>query len=367
MGNIHNIYNDIADTINPNSNLDTLGQNLSNTDYDWELLVKVGSGQLILPTIYCHLKRKDLLKFLPEDLQEYLEEITRINRNRNKTILEEVESISSLFSTHEVEHVFLKGTALLVSGYYKDLGERMIGDIDILVNANQLHDAQKLLLNHGYDEVETTFGFDFFEHKHLARLIPKTKLAAVEVHRKLLLKSVKNTLQTEQILDNKQFVSGIPICSDEDLLIHTVLNFQVNDYGYYYNYLGLRNAYDTLIVSERISEPDLNVLISHKYIRSFFDKMNVYFKIDSYHKKSILRSINNQFFVLKQNNMPLSKTSYFILNFVKILGLIFHRLFVFIVNPAYRKESLKDYKRILGLFKTRLNPFLILVILTFEH
>lgn len=357
MAYIHNIYKDIAEILSQDYDHDLITKTLSNTNFDWELLVKVGSSQLILPAIYCNLKSKKLLKHLPEDLQLYLEEIASINRNRNKTILEEVKKISVLFSTHNIEHVFLKGTALLVAGYYKDLGERMIGDIDILVHPEQLLNAQELLLKNGYDEAETTFGFHFFEHKHLARLIPKTKLAAVEVHRKLLHKTIKNRLQAYNVLKNKQVNNDVAICSDEDLLVHTVLNFQINDYGYFYNYLSLRNAYDALIISKKLSEPELKQVMPYRYMRSFFDKMNVYFNLDYYHKKSVFRYINTQLFLLKQNNKFLSKTNYFILNLIKMLGFIVNRFFVFLFNPAYRKESLKDYKRIITLLKSRLIPF----------
>ena len=357
MAYIHDIYKDIAGIISQDYDHDLLTKTLSNTNFDWELLVKVGSNQLILPAIYCNLKTKNLLQHLPEDLQQYLDEIASINRNRNKTILEEAESIASLFKDNNIDYVFLKGTALVISGYYKDLGERMIGDIDILVHPDQLIKTQDLLLKNGYDEAKTTFGSNFFEHKHLARLISKTKLAAVEVHRKLLQKTIKNKLQALDVLKNKQVINGIAICSDDHLLEHAVLNFQINDYGYYYNFLGLRNAYDALIISEKLSEPHLKTLMSKKYLRSFSDKMNVYFNLDEHHKKGISRYINTRFFVWKQKNKLVSKLSFVVLNLINVLSIFTHRLFFFIGNASYRKESLKDHKRILKLIKKHMYPF----------
>ena len=94
--------------------------------------------------------------------------------------------ISALFQKEGITHSFLKGSALLVAGYYKDLGERMIGDIDILVENSQLELAHNLLSKQDYDPVHVTFGHDYFEHKHLPRLIPKERLSAVEIHRKLI-------------------------------------------------------------------------------------------------------------------------------------------------------------------------------------
>ena len=357
MAYLHTTYQDIADILDRNDNHESLSQKLSNINYDWDMLVKVGSKQLVLPAMYCNLKQKDLLQHLPEDLQTFLDEITTLNRNRNKTILEEVNSISALFTTHNMDYVFLKGTALLVSGYYKDIGERMVGDVDILVHPDQLLKAQEILVNNGYTETDTTFGQDFFEHKHLARLIPTSKLAAVEVHRKLLHKNIKNTLEPLSVLQNKQEVNGIAICGDNDLLLHAVLNFQINDYGSYFNYLGFRNAYDVMVLFNTIQNPQWDAMWSQPYIGSFFDKMTVYFKLEMSRKKSLIRTIKTQIFILKQQNKFLNKVSYFGLKLSKNLGIIIHRIFVFLGNSAYRKESLRDYKRIVKLLKKLLSPF----------
>lgn len=357
MAYLHNIFKVIAGILDPNSDRHVLKQSLAHHKFDWELLVKVGSAQLVLPAIFCNLKSKDLLQQLPEDLQIYLEEITAINRNRNTTILEEATGISDLFKANAIDYAFLKGTALLISGYYSDLGERMIGDVDILVHPDQLLMAQEVLVNNGYEEAVTTFGQDFFEHKHLARLIPTSKLAAVEVHRKLLHKAVKPNLEPLRVLQDKQVINGLAICSDSDLLVHTVLNFQINDYGYYYNYLGLRNAYDALILLNKVPISQVNPLLTQPYMRSFFDKMQVYCKLNMQNKKTLWRGINTRYFVLKQQYRLLSKTGYFILSFMSSLGIIINRFFVFLGNPAYRKASLRDRKRILQLLKKRLFPF----------
>ena len=120
------------------------------TQTDWEAVVKIASKHLVLTTVYCRLKQKKLLALLPEDLRIYLKELTTINRNRNLTLLNEIKEISTLFKAHEINHVFLKGCALLAGDYFKDFGERMIGDIDILVESDHIEQAFQLLALHGY-------------------------------------------------------------------------------------------------------------------------------------------------------------------------------------------------------------------------
>jgi len=155
-----------------------LEKKISNNEINWENIVKVGSQHLVLPALYCGLHEKKLLQLIPEDLSAYLAEITSINRNRNLTILNEVKQISQLFHTNNIDHVFLKGSALLAANYYDDLGARMIGDIDILVAPNQLQKAHDLLIKEGYKEGKTSFGYSLTQHKskHLNRLVKKTEL-----------------------------------------------------------------------------------------------------------------------------------------------------------------------------------------------
>lgn len=96
---------------------------------NWENIVNVSSGQFVLPTLYLQLKRNDLIKLLPNDLIEYLEEITELNRERNQAILKQAEKITECLNAFNIYPVFLKGVAHLLTKLYKDPAERMIGDI----------------------------------------------------------------------------------------------------------------------------------------------------------------------------------------------------------------------------------------------
>ena len=349
-----NMFQDIASILDPEYNVDVLASRLAGTDFNWDFLVKMGSSHLILPTIYCKLKEKGLLQHLPEDLVLYLEEITSLNRNRNLTIIEEVKTISSLFNAHQIEHVFLKGAALLVSDYYNDVGERMVGDIDVLVRPEQLFKAQNLMIDQGYKGVETTFGHEYFEHKHLPRLSSDMHLAALEIHRKVLEKPVKGQLEPLKILKNKQLINKISIASPTDLLSHAVLNFQINDYGYDYNFLGFRSVYDTLILLRKVSKSELKNLLRQKHIRSFFTKLSLFYDLSTYHDKKKISRFYKWIFMMKLNNAFLNRTFCKCIDMLQLFSIIIHRLFFFMGNASYRKESFKDRKRIFKLIKNGL-------------
>ena len=59
----------------------------------WDNLVKIGSNQLIIPTIYSKLKERKLLHKIPSELKNYLLEIYNFNTLRNKSFLTETEKI----------------------------------------------------------------------------------------------------------------------------------------------------------------------------------------------------------------------------------------------------------------------------------
>ncbi len=353
MASLHTIFQDIADIISDKSNTESLRLKVETNQFDWEKIVPVASSHMVIPLLYCKLKEKDLLDSLPKDLLSYLEEITNQNRDRNKTILKEVKDISLLLNTHEIDHVFLKGAALLATGFYKDIGERMIGDIDILVHPEQLFQAQDLFVKDGYKGTKLNFGSKFFEHKHLARLISETKLAAVEIHRKLLHRPVKGQLDPVKILQDKRLVNSIAIPNNKDLLNHTILNFEINDYGYYYNYLGLRNTYDALIIQNKLTEEELKSVIRNRYLASFFKKISIYFKLPPISHRPNLMEFRRNLFLLKQHYTYIAMFSYRFLSIIQFLSILANRFILFVRNKSYREDALNDRKRIMQLIRKR--------------
>jgi hypothetical protein len=358
MAYLHSIFQDIADIISNNSDKDSLKLKLETHQFDWEKIVPVASSHLVIPLIYCKLKEKELLHLIPEDLKSYLEEITRQNSERNKTILKEVQEISTLLNENKIDHVFLKGAAMLASGIYTNIGERMIGDIDILVHPEQLFDAHELLKRNDYKGIVRNFRQKIIEHRHLARLIPNNKLAAVEIHRKLLRKSGKNQLEPIVVLNNKENANGILAPNHKDLLIHNILSFEINDYGYYYNFLGLRNAYDASILAEKVSYNDLKTFLTNKYMRSFLSKNSIYFNIPN-NKVSISYSMfRKKFFLLKQRYKFIAGVTYRLFHLLQFCNIIGSRVTLFIRNKKYRKSTLNDRKRIIQLIRKKFKVFI---------
>ncbi|SNR30035.1 Uncharacterised nucleotidyltransferase [Lutibacter agarilyticus] len=328
---------------------------LQEENFNWDAIVKIGSRHLVLPAIYCRLKEKQLLNCLPEDLLEYLEEITTINRNRNLEILNEVNEISQLFNNHHIDHVFLKGTALLAGNYYKDLGERMVGDIDVLVASNQVQEAYELIKTINYGNLEDIrLRATLFESRHLPRLVKKTALAAIEIHKEVLKKPYFNYLIPSEILKNKRVVQGISIPLSTHLLEHNVLNLQINDLGNYYNYLNFRMAYDTCLILRE--HPTIN--IQSNYSTPIFDKYflrhSLFFKEINFKPTSLKTQLYLALFKFKIKHLWYFNMCHGFLFYIDYTKFLLNRSRLFILNKDYRSDILTDRKRVYREHKKKL-------------
>ncbi len=174
--------------LDPNSNKQQIKTKIIDSQYFWDGIVELGSRHLVLPAVYGNLKRKNILKLIPDDLEKFLKDIYKKNGERNKKILFQIEFLNDLFLKHNVDHIFLKGSALLLSNKFDVINERMIGDIDILIRKESILKARDLIVKNGYKFFNTEIGFSkgLIQKKHLTRMIHENQIAAVELHKEVL-------------------------------------------------------------------------------------------------------------------------------------------------------------------------------------
>ena len=348
MSSLEIPYQHIADILSFETSNIKLKKDLNHPSFDWDSIVVEGSKHLMLPALYCRLKTKGLLGCLPKDLQSYLEEITRINRERNHAILEQVHTISKLFNAHGINHIFLKGSALLAANCFHDHAERMIGDIDILVALDQLDVAFKLLQNEGYLAKEETLGNTFFEHKHLPRLTVSRAIGAVELHRKLFVSYVHPQLTNPKLLKNKIKCNNIYIPSQDHLLMHNILNYQVNDHGARHNSISFRSAYDSIALLRKY-----NYRITwntNHYFQNYFNITGLFFNDIALQVKNE-QNHNTAFYLFKLKHIGFYKLWDKLLNITSTSGILLKRLAFFLKNKPYRKAIINDKNRIVNHLK----------------
>ena len=226
-------------------------QKLQKGNIDWDKVVQLSTSHYVLPAMFCNLKRVDFLKYLPDELVGYMSHITQLNRARNLQIINQAKALNQLLRAHHISPIFLKGTGNLLEGLYEDIADRMIGDIDLIVSHEEYPTAIKILLHNGYKSV-TNQKYFFPYIKHYPRLVNSSQIAAVEIHKELLLEKYAPAFNYNMIQKETQKRNDITILSFEHQLFLSIAAHQINDRGYYYKSIALRNAYDVFLLSKKV-------------------------------------------------------------------------------------------------------------------
>lgn len=150
---------------------------------NWDDFTTLASNHLVLPSVYLRFKRFGLLSCLPAGLADHLRMVYELNLKRNTAILAQINGINRLFADSGIVPIYLKGSANLLDNLYEDPGERMIGDIDLLVSDSEFLTAARLLKQEGYEHCHPFWDEDQPLTKHYPRLVHPDETADVEIHR----------------------------------------------------------------------------------------------------------------------------------------------------------------------------------------
>jgi len=324
-------------------NKEAIEKQLQSNNIDWDAVVKVSTAHYVFPALFCNFKRVDFLKYLPQELVSYMEHITDINRERNKQIISQAKDLNSVLLAHKITPIFLKGTGNLLAGIYDDIAERMVGDIDFIFSKEDYPNAITVLREFGYSEVKKKEYYAPDKNKHYRRLKKENNIAAIEIHSELL--NIKEYIYANEFNYNfvekdTQVIKGVRVLSYANKLNISIIANQINDHGFYYKTMALRNAYDVFLLSKKINAKDamitldklkhpLNCFLAACY--EVFDRVdsleyNSNTKIDSY-----LSVFNSQF----TNPIPTKKQSKSNKIYIFIKR-IFYILYMSITHLEYR-------------------------------
>ena len=322
---------------------------------DWDAVVKVSSAQLVFPALYCNLKRANFLHFMPTELVSYMEHITHLNRTRNLKIITQAKELNTLLLANNIIPIFLKGTGNLLEGLYEDIAERMVGDIDFIFSKEDYPKAIKVLESEKYTSDLELVKF----HWHYPRLVNINKIAAVEIHNKVLKQPYSAILSFEQINKDAESVSNIKVASSHNKLLNIVLPKQINDNLYHSKGICLRTVYDVFLLFKKSNGllPKTKIKKVDERFNNFIGCVNFLLKIKNLNNfketNSSKKYLNNYISVLNKSKKEELKIH--ILNiFVRLKDQLNILRFSFI-SQDYREHSLNRltsiafYKRRFGI------------------
>jgi hypothetical protein len=223
---------------------------------DWKSVIRVSSSHLVMPAMYIKLKEMDLLRYLEKDLVFFLEDITNLNRERNLKIINQAKQINLILLKKNIIPIFIKGTAYLLNNLYKDVAERMVGDIDFIVKKDDYEKTILVLKQSNYNQL-SNFKNPFPHTRHYTRLVKENELAAVEIHDELTsekyFKEFDYKYISKEIYTNSKHESFL---NYKHQLCMSIISTQVNDKGYLFKRVSLKNSYDVLLLSKKTNTKD---------------------------------------------------------------------------------------------------------------
>ena len=83
------------------------------------------------------------------------------------------------------------------------------------------------------------------------KLIKEKQIAALEIHKELLIEKYAPAFNYNTIQKETQKINNISVLSFEHQLVLSIAAQQINDHGYHYKHIALRNAYDVFLLSKK--------------------------------------------------------------------------------------------------------------------
>tara|TARA_B100000768_G_scaffold18445_1_gene16732 strand:+ start:22 stop:981 length:960 start_codon:yes stop_codon:yes gene_type:complete len=244
---------------------------------NFENLMKLASRHLMLPALFFNINKKNLSHLFPVDFIKCIKKIYLINKSRNKILLKEAKELSEILYKNNINHIFLKGTALLLSNVFEDIGERMMCDIDFIIQHKNEEKVIKLLNKYNYfgSSLERYQNlFKIFKPKHMPRFINENKMIGLELHTELLTAEWRHIFNSKKLITTfKDNVKTLKTPNKFFLFDHCIYALQLEDQRIFNLHHSHRSIYDIYKLDCKKSLT-IEYIKKNIYIKHFFLNIN---------------------------------------------------------------------------------------------
>jgi len=154
-------------------------------DIDWNLFLSYALHHRLFPRIYLKIKDIESPK-ISLSVKEKLAFLYKRNTLQMLKLSGEMSRVNKLLAEKNIKTLFLKGP-VVAQDLYGDISLRTSSDLDFLIPINQLDNAERLLVEQGYekdDYIETVLNDWRFRHHHVTYFHPQKQLK-LEIHWRL--------------------------------------------------------------------------------------------------------------------------------------------------------------------------------------
>ena len=136
--------------LSPNTDSDTIGQVRSLAkEIDWQAVVQLAKKHRVLPSLYHRINDLCADEVVPANIQEELRQHCQSIAIRNLSMTAELCKLLSLMAASDVDAMPYKGS-IVTQTLYGDLSARQFGDIDIVIQPQDMLRVEQLLIDQGY-------------------------------------------------------------------------------------------------------------------------------------------------------------------------------------------------------------------------
>lgn len=330
-------------------------------EVDWKGVVYTGSNNYVLQAMFLKLEKNGLLRYLPEELTTHLRKLYEMNLDRNSLILEHTAEINTLLKANGITPIFMKGLGNMLDGLYSSPGERMMLDIDILVDPEQMEQAAGLLMADGFKPSGKYDPGRKPAMKHFPPLVREGLPAFVDIHRMPVNIQYERYFSYEAAITGKRAANGNPkymVMSDAHKIRLNFIHSQLVHWGHQHAVPSLRDLYDLYLLSGREDAAAILTGLDH-YSSHATGYLRILYDIFGIGKPLPAGTGNRGSGLLKRHRIAINnrKTGRFIYTMLRALRLYIDIPLRSIFDKNYRlyvKVRLRDpewYKRNLGVRK----------------
>lgn len=210
--------------------------------FNWDRAIDAASHHFATPGLARKLEGQP---WVPVQTAEYLAAVLFLNRERNRQLAAGLEQVCAWLCDAGLVPLLIKGASLLATGMLRDPGERLIGDLDILLpDEAQLQAARKVLAAQGFRFLAENERDDH----QLGMAEHPVDGYGVELHRRIIAQCYATALDAELIMQRAAIVqlgqAQVRVPLPEDRLAIAMAHAQTHDRGREFDIIGLRLLQD---------------------------------------------------------------------------------------------------------------------------
>ena len=245
--------------------------NLGDAAIDWPATIRQANDAYACPALWTALREAGAAAAVPHDVRDYLGWLHAENARCNTAIREQCAAIGMLLKPLGLSAVLLKGAAWLFEE--GPAGEdRMMRDIDLLLDGNRMEIAHTALLRAGYFPSPTAPPEE--GNIHGAPLVHPDGLVSVELHRELTTR-VRLLSGREVLADSSRIAPGLRMPSTPHRIIHNVIHAQIINGDFAAGVVGFRDLLDLSRLAQLPAQPlDWHELAATARRRGYFRELS---------------------------------------------------------------------------------------------